>query len=202
MDKVTLLLLLPLLFVLALVSQGHAQSCSPYGEEHGQSSSPFGEGHGQSCSYFGKEKVTRLHFFYSERVTGDKPTIVLSAKPENNPSAGIETFGALSVIDTPLTEGEDLNSKVVGRAQGLVVAAGLDKTMLIFAVDFEFTSGEYSGSSISVLSRNPILDVYRELAVVGGRGKFRMARGYALLRKAIANADVNIIEYDVTVFHY
>ncbi|KAM0946936.1 putative dirigent protein [Dioscorea sansibarensis] len=190
-DKVNLLLLLPLLFVLALVSQGRAQYCSH-----------FGEGHAQSCSHFGEEKVAHLHFFYSERVTGDKPTIVLSGKPENNPSADIETFGALSVIDTPLTEEQDPNSKVVGRAQGLVVSAGLDKTMLVFVVDFEFTSGEYSGSSISVLSRNPILDVHRELAVVGGRGKFRMARGFAILRRAIANADVNIIEYNVTVFHY
>ncbi|KAM0946935.1 putative dirigent protein [Dioscorea sansibarensis] len=172
-----LLLLLPFVLI-TLVSQGHAQHL------------------------FGKEKVTRLHFFYQERLTGDNPTIVLSGRPNDNASANFLTFGAVSVIDALLTEGEDPNSSVVGHAQGLSVSAGQQQLMLIFVVDFGFTSGEFNGSSVSVLSRNPLLETDRELAVVGGRGKFRMARGFANLHAVNVTADFTRIEYNVTVFHY
>ncbi|KAG8503706.1 hypothetical protein CXB51_001646 [Gossypium anomalum] len=43
--------------------------------------------------------------------------------------------------------------------------------------DFAFTSGRFDGSSFSLFSRNLSLDKVRELAIVGGRGTFRMARG-------------------------
>ena len=45
--------------------------------------------------------------------------------------------------------------------------------------------------------------VGRELAIVGGRGAFRLARGYAVLRTHFLdnnNGDA-IIEYNVTLVH-
>ncbi|XP_039134400.1 dirigent protein 4-like [Dioscorea cayenensis subsp. rotundata] len=167
----------------ALVSQGHA-------------------------SYsLGKEKVTHLHFFYQENLSGDHPTAVLVAKPNNTTinAFNLASFGEVYVLDTPLTETQDPNSKVVGQLQGLSVSVVRDGTILVFMVDLGFTSGEFNGSSVSVLSRNPILETnYRELAVVGGRGKFRMARGFAELHTTYMNAtsSVVIVEYNVTVFHY
>ncbi|KAM0946941.1 putative dirigent protein [Dioscorea sansibarensis] len=180
MNNVTLLLLLLLLFVLTLGSQGHAHYS------------------------LGKEKVTHLHFFFQERLDGDHPTSVLVAKPKDtivNVSNPLP-FGAVYVLDVPLTEGLDPNSKVIGQAQGLSVSIGKDKLMVGFMVDFGFTFGEFNGSSISVLSRNPTLDVNRELAVVGGRGKFRMARGFATLHTVTATTSVIVVEYNVTIFHY
>ncbi|KAM0946940.1 putative dirigent protein [Dioscorea sansibarensis] len=183
MNEVKHLLLLLPLFVLALVPQGHAHY------------------------HLGKEKVTHLHFFYQENLNGDHPTAVLVAKPNDTTINGsnLASFGEVYVLDTPLTETQDPNSKVVGQVQGLSVSVGRDKTMLVFMVDFGFTSGEFNGSSISVLSRNPILETeHRELAIVGGRGKFRMARGFADLHTNYMNAtsSVVIVEYNVTVFHY
>ncbi|KAH7664310.1 Dirigent protein [Dioscorea alata] len=165
MNDVKHLLLLLLLFVLALVSQGHAHYS------------------------LGKEKITHLHFFYQENLSGDSdhPTAVLVAKP-NDTASNLASFG-----------------EVVGQLQGLSVSVVQDGTVLVFMVDLGFTSGEFNGSSISVLSRNPILEAnYRELAIVGGRGKFRMARGFAELHTTYMNATSNvvIVEYNVTVFHY
>ncbi|KAM0946938.1 putative dirigent protein [Dioscorea sansibarensis] len=182
MNDVTSPLLLLLLFVLTMASQGQAHFS------------------------LGKEKITHLHFFYQENLNGDHPTTVLVAKPKNTTvnASNLAPFGAVFVLDTPLTEGQDPNSKVVGQAQGLSVSVGQDKPMTVFMVDFGFTSGEFNGSSISVLSRNPILETDRELAIVGGRGKFRMARGFANLHRNYINSTsgVVIVEHNVTVFHY
>ncbi|XP_039118602.1 dirigent protein 4-like [Dioscorea cayenensis subsp. rotundata] len=153
----------------------------------------------------GKEKVTHFHFFFRERPSGDHPTTVLVAKPKDtimNASNPLP-FGAVYVLDVPLTEGLDPNSKVVGQAQGLAVSVGQDKLMVAFMVDCGFTSGEFNGSSISAFSRNPILETnHREIAIVGGRGKFRMARGFAELHTVTATANVVVVEYNVTIFHY
>ncbi|KAJ0969150.1 hypothetical protein J5N97_022027 [Dioscorea zingiberensis] len=182
-----LLLLLFLLFPLNFVSQSHA--------------------HDQYHS-IGKEKVTTLHFFYQETLKGDHPSAIVVAGPKdntvNNSSNPSPPFGTVVVIDDPLTEGPDPNSKVVGRAQGLAVSAGQQQLLFLFAMDFGFTSGEFNGSSLSVLSRNTVLETESELAVVGGRGKFRMARGFSKLRTLYNNqtSGVIIVEHNVTVFHY
>ncbi|KAM0946934.1 putative dirigent protein [Dioscorea sansibarensis] len=154
----------------------------------------------------GKEKVTNLHFYLHDIISGSNPTAVLVAKPNNtNIGSGNPTpFGSVFAIDDPLTDGPELSSNVIGNAQGIYVSSGHDKLTLVLAVDFGFTSGEFNGSSISVFSRNPVLETDRELAIVGGRGKFRLARGFAKLHTYSlngANGDA-IIEYNVTVLHY
>jgi hypothetical protein len=55
-----------------------------------------------------------------------------------------------------------------------------------------------------MLSRNPVTQIEREFAVVGGRGKFRMARGFANLKCIFFNASNgdSIVEYKVVVRHY
>ncbi|KAJ0969044.1 hypothetical protein J5N97_021921 [Dioscorea zingiberensis] len=184
MDTNHHLLLLFLLFPLNFVSQCHA--------------------HDHEYHFIGKEKVTTLHFYVQETLKGDHPSAIEVAGPKDNSSNQTLPFGTVLVIDDPLTEGSDPNSKVVGRAQGLAVSAGQQQLLFVLAVDFGFTSGEFNGSSLSVLSRNPVFETERELAVVGGLGKFRMARGFAKLRTYYSNVTlgVNIIEYTVTVFHY
>ncbi|KAH7664301.1 Dirigent protein [Dioscorea alata] len=181
MDASFLLLLLAL-FSITLVTQGHAGG------------------------YLGKEKVTNLHFFFHDSISGDHPTSVLVARPKGTivKYGNLLPFGTVYAIDDPLTEGPDLNSKVLGHAQGLYVSAGQDKRLLVLVLDFGFTSGEFNGSSLSVFSRNPVLETDRELAVVGGRGKFRLAGGFAELHTHSFNtsAGIAVVEYNITVFHY
>ncbi|KAH1040419.1 hypothetical protein J1N35_042162 [Gossypium stocksii] len=44
-------------------------------------------------------------------------------------------------------------------------------------MDFGFTKGELNGYSTNIFLRNPIVETEDELAVVGGRGTFKMAKG-------------------------
>ncbi|KAK1262779.1 hypothetical protein QJS04_geneDACA001156 [Acorus gramineus] len=152
----------------------------------------------------GKEKFTKLHFFLNDVISGKKPSAVLVAIP-NGTTAGEgspEPFGSVYVVDDPLTDRPGGN--VVGNAQGMYMSAGQDLLSEVIVMDFGFTSGEYNGSSISVFSRNPLSQTNREVAVVGGRGVFRMARGFAKLKTYFFNTTTGnaIVEYTVYVLHY
>ncbi|KAL5713749.1 hypothetical protein ACHQM5_015799 [Ranunculus cassubicifolius] len=71
-------------------------------------------------------------------------------------------------------------------------------------LSYTFTEGKYNGSTLSFLTRNPIMHPIRELAIVGGTGLFRLARGYAELETVwfnVATKDA-VVEYNVTVIHY
>ncbi|XVE67120.1 hypothetical protein DITRI_Ditri08aG0135000 [Diplodiscus trichospermus] len=166
----------------------------------------FSQYYSKTVPYASKqEKVTNLHFFFHDTLSGKNPSAVLVARAnitvdDNSPSP----FSSVFAIDDPLTVGPELTSEVIGNAQGLWVATGRDIPTLVAYFDFGFTKGEFNGSSISVFSRNPISETERELAVVGGRGKFRMAKGFAQLKTYflnVTNGDA-IVEYNVTVFHY
>ncbi|XP_038710076.1 dirigent protein 4-like [Tripterygium wilfordii] len=152
-----------------------------------------------------KNKVTNLHFYYHDTLSGPNPSSVLVAKPKNTTKPKTAPFGSLYAIDDPLTVDPDPASKVIGSAQGLYVSSSQeDTTTLVTYVDFGFTAGEFNGSSISIVSRNLVENKEREVAVVGGRGKFRMAQGVALLRTYSLNPSTGdaIVEYNVTVVHY
>lgn len=71
-----------------------------------------------------------------------------------------------------------------------------DTELLVMFLDFSFTTGKLNGSSFGVFSQNPVTETYRKLAVVGGRGKFRMARGFAKLKTC--DTECSFIEYKVT----
>ncbi|XP_061374937.1 dirigent protein 4-like [Gastrolobium bilobum] len=153
-----------------------------------------------------KEKVTHLHFYLFDILSGNKPSAVEIAHP-NIPvgEKSATPFGYVYAIDDPLREGPDEKSEVVGNAEGLYLSSSQgDKLTLVMYVDFGFTTGKYNGSSISVFSRNPVTETHRELAVVGGRGKFRMARGFAQVRTHYLNTTTGdaILEYNVTLLHY
>ncbi|MBA0631067.1 hypothetical protein Godav_003097, partial [Gossypium davidsonii] len=76
----------------------------------------------------------------------------------------------------PVTVGPNLTSKVVRNAQGLWVSTDQDVLTLVLYMDFGFTKGELNGYSINIFSRNPIVETERELAVIGGREKFKMEK--------------------------
>ncbi|GMJ03578.1 hypothetical protein like AT2G21110 [Hibiscus trionum] len=121
------------------------------------------------------QKITRLHFFLHDTLSGENPSAVTSERDDH--------IGALR--------------------RGLWVSTGKDVlTLMVYLVGF--TKGEFNGSSISMFSRNPITETEREVAVVGGSGKFRMAKGFAQLKTYFRNSTLrnSIVEYKVTVIHY
>ncbi|XP_010429185.1 PREDICTED: dirigent protein 4-like [Camelina sativa] len=154
-----------------------------------------------------QEVVTKLHFFFHDTLTSPNASAVLIAKPTltgGDNSSSPSPFGSLFAVDDPLTVGPDPKSEKIGNARGMYVSSGKHAPTLTMYIDFGFTSGKFNGSSFSVFSRNTIMEKEREAAVVGGRGRFRMARGAALLNTYsvnLTNGDA-IVEYHVTLYHY
>lgn len=150
----------------------------------------------------GGQPTTNLQFYFHDTLSGKTPTAVRVAQASQTDKSPT-LFGALLMADDPLTEGPDLSSKLVGRAQGLYGSASQEGFGLIMALSYGFCDGIYNGSSISVLGLNQALNPVRELPVVGGTGVFRMARGFAEARTHWfdpATGDA-IVAYNVTVFH-
>lgn len=112
-------------------------------------------------------------------------------------------FGAVVMMDDPLTEGPEPSSKLVGRAQGIYASASQTELGLLMVLNYVFVEGKYNGSTLSILGRNSVFSTIREMPIVGGTGKFRFARGYAQAKthKLEITGDA-VVEYNVYVFHY
>ncbi|CDY37481.1 BnaC01g37510D [Brassica napus] len=82
------------------------------------------------------------------------------------------------MIDNALTSDVPINPTLVGQAQGFYAGASQHETSFLMAMNFAFKTGKYNGSTITILGRNTIFSEVRKMSVVGGRGIFRLARGY------------------------
>ncbi|KAI4297733.1 hypothetical protein L6164_037605 [Bauhinia variegata] len=160
-----------------------------------------------SHSFYLQEKVTNLNFYIFDILSGARPSAVEVAHANVNfTSPSATPFGSLYAIDDVLREGPTTDSKVIGNAKGMYLSASQlnDKLTLVMYIDLGFTTGEFNGSSLSVFSRNPVTEPEREMAVVGGRGKFRMARGFVQVRTYYLNTTNGdaILHYNITAVHY
>ncbi|MED6158975.1 Dirigent protein 19 [Stylosanthes scabra] len=150
-----------------------------------------------------EERVSHFKFYWHDIVSGKNPTSVQVIPPTNKVNT-TTFFGLVNILDNPLTLGPTLSSKLVGRAQGFYASTGQTEVDLLMAMNFVFVDEKYNGSSITILGRNPVFSKTRELAVIGGSGAFRFARGYAQLKTYSVNlktADA-IVEYNIYVIHY
>ncbi|CAA2981699.1 dirigent 23-like [Olea europaea subsp. europaea] len=151
----------------------------------------------------GKEVITTLQFYFHDILSGRNPSAVRITQPSqtNNSST---LFGMLMMIDDALTVGPDPSSKIVGRARGMYGSAGQTDFGLIMVLNYGFTDEMYDGSSFSLLSINPATEPVREMAIVGGTGLFRLARGYAIAQtyKFDAATGDAIVGYNVTIVTY
>lgn len=153
--------------------------------------------------HYRKEKLSHLHFYFHDIVSGRNPTAVQVAKATTT-TASPTGFGAVMMIDDPLTASPDPKSELLGRAQGIYASASQNDLGLLMTMNFAFMSGKYNGSNLSILGRNAIFSEVRELPVIGGSGLFRWARGYAQARTHWIDLKTGdaIVEYNVYVMHY
>ncbi|CAF2146136.1 dirigent protein 15 [Brassica rapa] len=156
-----------------------------------------------------EEKVTRLRFYLHDILSGRNPSAVRIAHA--NLTGGADSavgFGSLFAMDDPLTVGPGKGSKEIGNGRGMYVSASKDirKFTIVMYADLAFTTGKFNGSSISVFSRNPVAEEAgeREIGIVGGRGKFRMARGFVKIKTHQIDMKTGdaVLRYDATVYHY
>ncbi|CAA0807768.1 Dirigent protein 21 [Striga hermonthica] len=148
----------------------------------------------------GGEVSAKIHFYVQDVLGGENRTVYEVARASIT-STSPTGFGQVRALDDLLTALPDPTSKKVGRIQGLITSADLAKTALAMNLNFYFMSGEIAGSTICMLGRNQLDDPTRELAVVGGTGVFRFARGYAITRLYSYDVETNhgVIEYTLYV---
>lgn len=90
-------------------------------------------------------------------------------------------FGTMTVFDDEVTEGHELRSGLVGKAQGFYVGSSEDGTgqTMMFTVMFE--SGRYADSlSFFGIHRTAVSE--SQLAIMGGTGKYVNAKGFATVK--------------------
>ncbi|KAM0925053.1 hypothetical protein ACQ4PT_004450 [Festuca glaucescens] len=125
-------------------------------------------------------RVKNITLYMHEIVSGPNATAIMLVPTGVVPN---KSFGMVKLLDNELRDGPDLsNSSIVGRFQGVMFYLGLvtpDGKQT--GISFMFTTGEYNGSSLAVTGPLESVDGAYERAVVGGTGKFRMARGYSLV---------------------
>ncbi|KAI4386289.1 hypothetical protein MLD38_004234 [Melastoma candidum] len=150
-----------------------------------------------------KQRLSHFRFYWHEIHNGKNPTAMTVVQPPLNATGASTGFGIVDIIDSPLTIAPEISSRMVARAQGLYTSTSQEEVALLMVMNFVFLEGEYNGSTITVMGRNPVFHEVREMPVVGGSGLFRFAQGYAELRThsfdpKIRNAN---IEYNVFVMH-
>ncbi|XP_024968779.1 dirigent protein 25-like [Cynara cardunculus var. scolymus] len=90
-------------------------------------------------------------------------------------------FGTLTVIDDELTEGHELGSGLIGKAQGFYVSSSIDGKSQTMAFTVMFVHGSYIDSlSFMGVHRSAVAE--SQLAVMGGTGKYVNAKGHAIVK--------------------
>ncbi|KAL6870852.1 hypothetical protein ACP4OV_014700 [Aristida adscensionis] len=144
---------------------------------------------------------TTFKVYFHDVVGGTSPTAIRIAQAASSNTSSTN-FGAVVAIDDPLTTGPTRSAATeVGRAQGTYTFADQTTFGLLMTMNFVFTGGDYKGSSLAILGRNEVLQEVREMAIVGGSGKFRMAKGYVQAHTIDSGATTGetVVQYTVNV---
>ncbi|KAL1806053.1 hypothetical protein ACET3Z_029121 [Daucus carota] len=90
-------------------------------------------------------------------------------------------FGTMTVIDDELTEGHELGSGLVGKAQGFYIVSSEDGNSQTMAFTAMFEHGGYA-DSLSFFGVHRTVVSESQLAIMGGTGKYVNAKGFAVVK--------------------
>ncbi|CAI8602567.1 unnamed protein product [Vicia faba] len=89
-------------------------------------------------------------------------------------------FGRITVINDEITKGCELNSEIIGKAQGFHLVSSLDRSSQTMAFIALFgDEGHEDDDAISFFGVHRMVTHESYIVVVGGSGKYENARGYA-----------------------
>ncbi|CAJ2654822.1 hypothetical protein L195_g039158 [Trifolium pratense] len=111
------------------------------------------------------------------------------------------TFGTIFVVDDPVMLDPSSLSTQVGKAQGVITVTSIDGTNVNIVLSIVFNNVQYSGSTLQIQGSSHQRDNLRELSVIGGTGRFRFARGYAVFETVSYDAPTShsIIRLTITL---
>ena len=147
----------------------------------------------------GKSTERRMVFYMHDIPRSPHPTVALVAKSLSNNLTN-SGLGLTMIFDDKLTEGPDPKSREIGRGQGMYSVASLSRVdlLMVFTAVFHYPP-HLNGSTLSLHGSDRTALVTREIAIVGGTGVFRFARGVASI-STISNDGANaILKFDLTL---
>ncbi|KAJ9160025.1 hypothetical protein P3X46_025466 [Hevea brasiliensis] len=113
-------------------------------------------------------------------------------------------FGSITVIDDELTEGHELGSAVLGRAQGFYLASFLDGTSHTMALTILLHGEDKHGvaeDTISFFGVHRTASPESQIAVIGGTGKYENTKGYATV-ETLPQLDQHTTDGVDTMMHF
>ncbi|CAK9157991.1 unnamed protein product [Ilex paraguariensis] len=148
-------------------------------------------------------KETNMTLYFQDVSAGPNATAV--------PITGIPghlwtfaSFGTVYCTDDPMTESIEQSSAQVARGQGIYVTSALDGSTTHVLISIVFTNAKFNGSTLEIQGASQQFEKMREVAVVGGTGKFRYAKGFATLMTVYLDTTIAyaVIQCNITVQHY
>ncbi|GLJ48212.1 hypothetical protein SUGI_1018080 [Cryptomeria japonica] len=146
-------------------------------------------------------EITETHmvFYVHDTFTGKNATAMIAAGV-NGSSTNVAKFGATVVVDDLVTEQRQKDSKMLGKAKGAYInadASGVNAAAsLLWTIAFEAADDSYDSlqlQGVDSFFRSP-----REVSVVGGTGKYRFARGYAVVSTEYFDGMDSVLKFEVT----
>ncbi|MCD9644580.1 hypothetical protein HAX54_032932 [Datura stramonium] len=112
-------------------------------------------------------------------------------------------FGSITVVDNEITEGHELGSAILGRAQGFYLTSSSDGTSHTLALTALF-HGEHDHEvdhSISFFGIHRTATPISHIAIIGGTGKYENAKGYATI-ETLPHVDQHTTDGVETITHF
>eukprot|EP01018_Ginkgo_biloba_P038577 Gb_39275 [translate_table: standard] len=138
-----------------------------------------------------------ITFYMHDIVSGKNQTAMPILVPRG--SSSNNGFGSITVIDDMLTELPDPSSKIVGRGQGMYVAAAQDTSSFLLVFTAVLHSPDYNNSTINFHGADRYLEAQRDISVVGGTGVFKYAQGYATIQTVTVDGFNAVLKFTVSL---
>lgn len=153
---------------------------------------------------FGQPIQTEMSLYFQDWSGGGPNATVIEIIGQPNGPLNFTKFGAIFCTDDPVTEEPSESSAQIARAQGIYVTSDLHGHNTNVLISIVFTNNKYKGSTLEIQGSSAQFKHIREVAIVGGTGKFRFARGYATFETIYYDSALHyaIIRCNVSVLHY
>ncbi|KAK6156464.1 hypothetical protein DH2020_010712 [Rehmannia glutinosa] len=111
-------------------------------------------------------------------------------------------FGSVTVVDNEITEGHELGTAVLGKAQGFYITSSSDGSSHTLALTALFHGGDHEiEDTISFFGVHRTATPISHLAIVGGTGKYENAKGYATI-ETLPHEDQHTTDGVETITHF
>ncbi|KAG0577744.1 hypothetical protein KC19_5G177900 [Ceratodon purpureus] len=144
-----------------------------------------------------KREQIALDFTVHEIQSGPNATLLMAS--------GTGGMGTVTVFDNTVHEGENPDTKLLGRATGSGMVTTLDGMNGGLQIQSQISFGEgsmYNGSSILFTGTVFTPMVPWEVVVVGGTGYFRGIRGYAYVEPGTSSPPVDTFKWSVRAWKW